>query len=97
MAIQTLDGAGCIRIGHFNKAETTGLSGVTIGDQADGLNGAVLREQFAYCCFIGRERQIANINFTHRLMTPYREINGRSRTLAPSATAYNRPPGSKKL
>jgi hypothetical protein len=60
-AIQRLRGAGSIRIRHFHEAEAAGTIRLTIGDQRDFLDGAVLRKQ-GTDGLVGRgERKVANV------------------------------------
>src|SRR5512138_1210684 len=65
LAIQVLDRPGRIGAGHFDEAEPTGTAGLTIVDQADRLDGAVLLEQRAHRGFIGAKGQVAHINLAH--------------------------------
>ncbi len=47
------------------EAEAARLAGVTVGDEGDGLDRAVLSEQRADGGFIGRERQVTNVDLAH--------------------------------
>ena len=66
VAVQALNGAGCIGLAHFNEPESAGASRLTIGRQRHGLDGPVLREQCAYVRLAGAKRQIAYIDFGHK-------------------------------
>jgi len=65
VTVQVLDGAGGVRIGHLDEAEAARLPGVTIRDQGDGLDRAVGGEKGAHGGFIGREREVTNVNLAH--------------------------------
>lgn len=66
VAVQALNGTGCIGLAHFNEPETARASRFAIGRQRHGLNGSVLREQCANVRLAGAERQIAYIDFGHK-------------------------------
>ena len=59
-AVQRRHGAGGIGIGHFHEAEATRTTGLTIGDQGDFLDRAMLLEQGADRLFSCREGKISN-------------------------------------
>src|SRR5687767_5027199 len=59
LAVEGLHGARGVRIGHFDEAETTSLAGVAIGDEGEGLDRAVGREQGTPGVFGRTERQVA--------------------------------------
>jgi hypothetical protein len=66
-AIERLHGAGGIGIRHFNEAEATGASGFAIVHERHLVNGAVGCKEGAHLIFGGRERQISNVKFRHRI------------------------------
>jgi hypothetical protein len=55
------------RIGHFDKGETAGAAGFTIGDNAYAFDGAMRFKHAAQFRFSGAVRQIANIQILHDL------------------------------
>src|SRR6185437_11100456 len=65
LAVQILNGAGSIGARHLDEREAAGAARVPIGDDADGLHRAVLREQRADLVLAGRKRQIADIDLGH--------------------------------
>ncbi len=52
-AVQSLHGAGCVGVGHLDKAEATRTTGVAVADQGYLFNRAVLGKQGTHG-FIGR-------------------------------------------
>jgi len=48
-----------------DEAEAARLARVAVGDQGDGFDRAMGSEQRADGGFIGREREIANVNLAH--------------------------------
>src|SRR5690242_18922157 len=66
LTVKALDGTGGIGTRHFNKTETAWAACFAIIDQTDRLNSAMLFKQGSNGSFIRRERQISNINLTHR-------------------------------
>ena len=54
-----------IGVRHFHEAEAARLAGVTVGDQGDGLDRAVLSEQRADRGFVGRKGQVTNVDLAH--------------------------------
>jgi hypothetical protein len=69
VAIQALNGPGCISLAHFDEPESAGASGLTIGRQRHGLDSPMRREQCANVRLAGAERQIAYIDFGHKFST----------------------------
>jgi len=65
VAVEGLNGASCVILTHFNKAETARTTGITIDRKSDRSHFAVLSKQRADCRFISGKRQIAYINFCH--------------------------------
>src|ERR1700741_1460696 len=57
LAIQVLDGARRVGARHLDEPEATRPAGVAVGDEAYGLDGAVLREQLADLGVSGGERE----------------------------------------
>jgi len=64
-AVEALDGARRIGVRHFHEAEATRLAGVTVGDEGDGLDRAVLSEQRADRGFVGRKRPVTKVDLAH--------------------------------
>ena len=56
---------------HFHEAEAPRLTGLAVGDQFDGLDGAVLGEELAEIVFGRVDGQIAHIYFLHSLSFPF--------------------------
>jgi len=50
---------------HFNKAKTTRLAGIAIGDKVYAIDLTKCREQLAHLVFSRVERQIADENILH--------------------------------
>jgi hypothetical protein len=65
LAIQRLDGASSIGIGHFNETEATGTSRFAVIDESNRSYGAVRFEHLTHFTFIRGKRQIANIDLRH--------------------------------
>src|SRR5215472_14600432 len=65
LAVQRLHCAGCIRIGHFHKAETAWTSRIAIGDQGNLFDGSMRRKQCTHTLFSRREGKISNVKFGH--------------------------------
>src|SRR5215472_1822007 len=65
LAVQRLHCAGCIRIGHFHKAETARTPRIAIGDQGNLFDGPMRGEQCTHTLFSCRERKISNVKFGH--------------------------------
>src|SRR5579862_4898218 len=77
LAIEVLDGARGIRARHLDEPEATRPAGVAVGDEAYGLDGAVLRKQLADLGVSGGKRQVAHIDLRHAIrllkQTHYRQ------------------------
>src|ERR1700739_2139337 len=67
LAIQVLDGARRVGARHLDEPEATRPAGVAVGDEAYGLDGAVLSEQLADLGVSGGERQVAHIDLRHAI------------------------------
>jgi len=65
VAVEGLNGASCVILTHFNKAETARTTGITIDRKSDRSHFAVLSKQRADCRFISGKRQVAYVNFCH--------------------------------
>jgi hypothetical protein len=71
-AIQFRNGA--IRIGiraHFNKSESSGLTGITIGDDANAIDGTVRLEHGPNAVFRSSEAKVSNKNILHFFLCRY--------------------------
>ena len=93
VAIQALNGTGCIGLAHFNEPESAGAAGLTIGRQRHGLDSPVLREQCANVRLAGAERQIAYIDFGHKFShspNNSKQPVGRVKRLTALATSHGR-------
>ena len=66
VAVQVLNGTGCIGLAHFNEPEPAGASRFAISRQRYGLDRTMLRKQLANVRLAGAERQIAYIDFGHK-------------------------------
>src|ERR1700730_10367818 len=92
VAVQALDGTGCIGLAHLDEPESAGAAGLTIGRQRHGLDSPVLREQRANVRLAGAERQIAYIDFGHKFShspnNPKR--SGQIKRLTALATSHGR-------
>ena len=60
LAIERLHGARSIRVRHFDESKPTRAPGITIGDERQRLDRAVLRKQGANSVFGRGEGQIAD-------------------------------------
>jgi hypothetical protein len=67
LAIQLLNGLGSVGAGHLNESKAAGPAGVPVGDEAYGLNGAVLREQLTNLTLSGRKRKVSDIDLRHAI------------------------------
>src|SRR5579862_9404293 len=67
LAVEALDGLRGIGARHLNETETARAAGVAVGDDAHGLDGAVLSKQLAHFGVGSGERQVANIDLRHAI------------------------------
>src|SRR5262245_8543102 len=65
LAVQGLNRTSGIRTRHFDKAKTTWASRFAIIDERDGFHGAMSFKQLTNLAFVGRERQVTNIDLSH--------------------------------
>jgi hypothetical protein len=65
LAIETLNGLGCIGLTHFHEPESAWPPGFPIGWQCNRFDGSELRKQRADFRICSRERKISNVYFRH--------------------------------
>jgi hypothetical protein len=65
VAVQSLNGASCVILTHFDEAETTRTTRITVDRKSDRSHLTVLCKQRADSRFVSGKRQIAYVNFCH--------------------------------
>ncbi len=61
-------------VGHFDKAESLGLTGIAVGDDADALDGAVSFEHGPHRVFRGGEAQVSYKDILHGVPFEWAEL-----------------------
>jgi hypothetical protein len=79
LTVQRLHGARCIRIRHFDKAETARTPRIAIGNQGDFLDGSMRREQSTHTFFSGGEGEISHVKFGHCTLLTSQTLKNDSR------------------
>ena len=65
VAVEGLDRARGVFLGHLDEAEATRTTRITVDRQGHGSHSAMLGEQGAHSRLVRRERQVTDIDFRH--------------------------------